>query len=359
MPYSIQLVQINSNIGGMSQANTVWGFPSGTHFTNLLMSYWMCGPYSTTPGALGSPSFWPNFTGLGLSFGPQGSPFVFFTNDAVSSAHPYTGFFGGNIPSPLPTSPLGCLLHFMLSVDTVSQVTQLYINDQPATFTTYTWGSSPPLAPYYFSTTSPNIWSWDIAGVVGTGIHPAIGDFWLSNTPSFVDLSVTANRRRFIDSTMMPVDLGATGTLPFGYQPALYMSVRPGGVPADITLNRGLGGGAWNISDPPTWQTDGICVAIPVPVSPSSLALDDLVAINTTPAAVADTQIFLDWSDDRGHSFLIPVGRTLGPLGDYEASLQWQRLGYARDRVFRLTWSAPVATALQGAWIDLDAQAKT
>lgn len=70
-------------------------------------------------------------------------------------------------------------------------------------------------------------------------------------------------------------------------------------------------------------------------------------------------RIWLDWSDDRGHSFGNPVSQSFGARGQYIASLQWQRLGYARDRVFRLTWSEPLATALQGAWIDLDANAKT
>lgn len=64
--------------------------------------------------------------------------------------------------------------------------------------------------------------------------------------------------------------------------------------------------------------------------------------------------VFLDWSDDRGKSFGSPVGQSLGAIGAYKTNLQWQRLGMARDRVFRLTWSANSPTALQGAEINAD-----
>lgn len=63
--------------------------------------------------------------------------------------------------------------------------------------------------------------------------------------------------------------------------------------------------------------------------------------------------VWLEWSDDRGHTWSNPVSISLGGVGGYITSLQWRRLGYARDRVFRLTWSAALPTALQGAWIDV------
>jgi hypothetical protein len=61
----------------------------------------------------------------------------------------------------------------------------------------------------------------------------------------------------------------------------------------------------------------------------------------------------LRWSDDRGRSWGNAVANTLGKAGEYLTSIQWQRLGYARDRVFELSWSAPVRTALNGAWVDV------
>jgi hypothetical protein len=67
------------------------------------------------------------------------------------------------------------------------------------------------------------------------------------------------------------------------------------------------------------------------------------------------TLISLDWSDDRGHSYGNPVTQQIGANGEYLTSLQWQRLGMARDRVFRLSWTVPMATALQGAWVTAEA----
>jgi len=74
---------------------------------------------------------------------------------------------------------------------------------------------------------------------------------------------------------------------------------------------------------------------------------------------VEDNLINLEWSDDRGHSYGSPVSQSIGDRGAYITSLQWQRLGYARDRVFRISWSVPMPTALQGAFIDINTTAKT
>jgi hypothetical protein len=68
--------------------------------------------------------------------------------------------------------------------------------------------------------------------------------------------------------------------------------------------------------------------------------------------------IFLRWSDTRGASYGSPVIQTMGAGGELLVSPQWQRLGMARDRVFELSWSAPVRTALNGAFVEARA-AKT
>ena len=79
------------------------------------------------------------------------------------------------------------------------------------------------------------------------------------------------------------------------------------------------------------------------------------IADMATPTPTSDALIALDWSDDRGNTFGTPVTLTLG--GNYGDALTWWRLGYARDRVFRLTWVAAAEVALQGAWIVADAGA--
>jgi hypothetical protein len=71
-----------------------------------------------------------------------------------------------------------------------------------------------------------------------------------------------------------------------------------------------------------------------------------------TPATVPDPMIYLSWSDDGGRTFGNPVGQSMGALGEYLTSVQFQRLGMGRRRVFQLEWSTPCDTALMGAWID-------
>lgn len=62
--------------------------------------------------------------------------------------------------------------------------------------------------------------------------------------------------------------------------------------------------------------------------------------------------VSLRWSDTRGASWSNPVMQSLGTAGQYLTSLQWRRLGMARDRVFELSWSIPAKTALNGAFIE-------
>ena len=80
------------------------------------------------------------------------------------------------------------------------------------------------------------------------------------------------------------------------------------------------------------------------------LALD----VGMTPnIPVADEpEIFLRWSDTAGNSWGQPVGRGMGATGQYHRSIQWRRLGLGRDRVFEVSWSAPMDVALNGAFAD-------
>jgi hypothetical protein len=67
-----------------------------------------------------------------------------------------------------------------------------------------------------------------------------------------------------------------------------------------------------------------------------------------------DVPVFLRWSDTRGKTWGNAISTTLGREGEYLTSLQFQRLGMARDRVFELSWSAPAKTALLGAWVQAE-----
>ena len=79
----------------------------------------------------------------------------------------------------------------------------------------------------------------------------------------------------------------------------------------------------------------------------------DMQAGGTLDPTVTDLDVSLRWSDDRGVSFGNPVTQSLGGVGEGIKNIQWRRLGMARDRVFELSWSSPVLTALNGAYADI------
>ena len=68
-----------------------------------------------------------------------------------------------------------------------------------------------------------------------------------------------------------------------------------------------------------------------------------------------EPEIFLSWSDDRGKTYGTPIPQSMGRQGEYLTDPQWNRLGYARDRVFKLEWDGPVITALNGAFVEVQA----
>ena len=63
--------------------------------------------------------------------------------------------------------------------------------------------------------------------------------------------------------------------------------------------------------------------------------------------------VSLRWSDNAGRSYGDAVLQSFGNTGEYQTSMQWNRLGLARDRVYELSWSAPVKTALQGVYLEV------
>lgn len=66
----------------------------------------------------------------------------------------------------------------------------------------------------------------------------------------------------------------------------------------------------------------------------------------------APPMISLRWSDTRGATFGNPVMQSMGATGQAYVSPQWRKLGTARDRIFELSWSAPVKTALNSAFVE-------
>lgn len=66
----------------------------------------------------------------------------------------------------------------------------------------------------------------------------------------------------------------------------------------------------------------------------------------------SDPQISLSWSNDKGRTYGNPVNQSIGMTGEYLTVATWSRLGMARDRVFKLSWTANCKTALNGGFYE-------
>lgn len=72
-----------------------------------------------------------------------------------------------------------------------------------------------------------------------------------------------------------------------------------------------------------------------------------------TDDADLEPKLNLFWSDDRGKTYGNPVEQGFGLQGDYLKTLSWNRLGMARDRMFKLEWSAAIKTSLLGGFAEV------
>ena len=73
--------------------------------------------------------------------------------------------------------------------------------------------------------------------------------------------------------------------------------------------------------------------------------------VQTLPEPNADRDLTLRYSDDGGASWSDTITQTIGAIGQYETSIQFRRMGLARNRVVELSWSGSFETALTGAFI--------
>ena len=124
-------------------------------------------------------------------------------------------------------------LHFMLSVDmSDNNKRHLYLNDvSDANVVTY----SNTNLDY---TTLINDFAIGGAPSGGVKMSAELSDFYYA-PGQYIDLSVEANRRKFITAGLRPVDLGSDGSIPTGTAPAIYYT---GNAASWAAGNRGTGG---------------------------------------------------------------------------------------------------------------------
>jgi hypothetical protein len=78
------------------------------------------------------------------------------------------------------------------------------------------------------------------------------------------------------------------------------------------------------------------------------LDLETGVGLDGTQQGI-DPQIMLRYSNDSGHTWSNEIWRTAGTQGSYRTRAIWRSLGRARNRVFEVSGSDPVACTLLGA----------
>ncbi len=121
--------------------------------------------------------------------------------------------------------------HVLASWNLATPILQIYVNDG-VEYNSAT-GLTNDVIDYATSITDYNFPDSSLPGPFD------IADFWFDPNQTPLDLSVTANRRKFISAGLAPVNLGATGATPTGTAPAIFFS----GAAASWNTNKGTGGG--------------------------------------------------------------------------------------------------------------------
>lgn len=236
----------------------------------VLCSVWILpalAPNGFTVGNLAFPG--PGFAGVQIATGggPASTATIQFGDGIEHSGHP-----SQTLSMTYPNIAVGTWVNAIFSIDTIGQVYQLYVNDAAQTV------SGP--VPQAIFIANPG----DVA-TIPSGFFSALGgcqaDFYFDFPDSFYDLSVTANRRKFISGSGFPVDLGADGDGPTGSPPAVYHSVRASTSDPSVYLeNSGLGGGTFTTPDPIQFCASG---SYPVPTLSGDANMAD-VWFSPTPS---------------------------------------------------------------------------
>lgn len=120
------------------------------------------------------------------------------------------------------------------------------------------------------------------------------------------------------------------------------------GFVVDIEVGKATGGAWVGMPDVAIAPDASVDTGLGPDVIPVFLGIDG----SQPPASVMPGKMYLRYSDTRGQSWSEPIEDDLGATGEFYKSVQFQRLGMARDRVFEVFWSCDARTALNGAFVD-------
>jgi hypothetical protein len=91
-----------------------------------------------------------------------------------------------------------------------------------------------------------------------------------------------------------------------------------------------------------------------VRIAHHSFQLDLESGTGLTTGQGSDPQAMLQWSNDGGHTWSNERWAGIGALGKYGTRAKWNRLGDARDRVYRVMISEPIKVVLIGAELSVE-----
>lgn len=230
-PYRPRAVHFN----GMSlmKRTGLLGAPSGKFLASVwIKPYWVEGETGRTRACF--------FQANGIDSGAIAGSTVYYDSGAPN----YNFFlyarqddFNGTLwYKPNFSMPAGRWHHWLVNVDATRAIKQFYLNDEPVSL-----GTSFQDGDAFMQTLDlfQNTFYMPDWLVVGRTLPPIqdMADVWIGAGQA-LDLSITANRRKFITADKKPVSLGPQGKAPNGIRPTIYFT----GDVAEFQVNRGTGG---------------------------------------------------------------------------------------------------------------------
>eukprot|EP00873_Tetraselmis_striata_P013264 jgi/Tetstr1/433528/TSEL_022796.t1 len=106
--------------------------------------------------------------------------------------------------------------HVLMSWDLATTTVHVYVNDAAPSLTTLAAATNVDVR------WSGSDWTIGARPVDDFHVNGCIAEVYA--TDEYIDITVEANRRKFISATGAPVSLGANGSLPTGTQPLIYVS---------------------------------------------------------------------------------------------------------------------------------------
>jgi len=73
-----------------------------------------------------------------------------------------------------------------------------------------------------------------------------------------------------------------------------------------------------------------------------------ILIVTAQAAGILIPKLYLSWSDDGGHTWSSDYPASIGQTGQFTTRVIWRRLGYSRDRVFRIMCADKIKKVIIG-----------